>query len=400
MTNLVVALVLAGLAPVLVDLLPRVKVPVAVVEVLLGIVAGPQVLGLLHVDAIVDGLSDFGLAFLFFLAGIELDIGRIRGRPLATAVLGWAGTLVLAVPVALVLHAVGLRAAPLYLTLALATTALGALLPALGDAGQLDTPLGRIVMACGSVGEFLPIVCIALLLTPSTNHLRTVLALNVFVIVVLAGVVLARRWRPARFVRLVRQTMHESGQLGVRVSVLLLLALVWLAAEFGLDVLLGSFAAGVIVAQVISTADEEGRAHLASLQVKFEGIGYGFAIPLFFVATGATFDLRALLGSPAALLMMVGFLALFLVVRGLPSALLARRRRLVPTTAPLLLLTATALPLVVTVTDLAVRAKAMSTQVASALVGAAMLSMLLFPVLALELVKRTGRPAVAAEPAR
>jgi Kef-type K+ transport system membrane component KefB len=296
-------------------------------------------------------------------------------------------SLVAAVAVALVLFAAGLPAAPQYLGLALATTALGTLLPALSDAGELDTGLGRAVMACGAVGEFLPIVGIALVLDSAHRHLRTVLLLDAFVLVVLAAFVVARRWRPARLVRVVRQTLHSSAQLAVRLSVLLLLALIGLAQAFGLDVLLGAFAAGMIVSQVLGTAGEE---LLHAVRGKYEGIGFGFAVPVFFVATGARFDLDALL-HPLTVLLMLGLAGLLLVVRGLPSALLARRTVPGARPVPLLLLTATGLPLVVTITGLGVAAGRMSEAVASALVGAAMLSVLLFPATALVLVRRRGR---------
>jgi len=391
-TNLLIVLALAALAPLVVDLVPRITIPVAVVEVLLGLFLGPQLLGVLHVDRVVNAFSDFGLAMLFFLAGVDVDVRRIRGTPLVTATLGWVLGLGAAMAVATGLYAGGLAATPQYLALALATTALGTLLPALADAGQLDTGLGRSIMACGTVGEFLPIVCIALILDPVHTHLAAVALLNLFVLVVLAAVLVARRWRPHRLVRVVRQTMHSSAQLAVRLSVLLLLALIGLAQVFGLDVLLGAFAAGMIVAQVLGTADP---AFLESLQEKYQGIGFGITIPVFFVATGARFDLAALLGSPLTLVLMVGFVALLMALRGLPSALLARRAGLVDRPVPLLLLTATSLPLVVTITNLGVQDGRMSSPVASALVGAAMLSVLVFPATALVALRRHNEPDAA-----
>lgn len=392
-SNLLLVMLLAVLAPLLADAVPRLIVPVAVVEVLLGIVAGPQVLGIMHVDRAVSGFSEFGLGFLFFLAGMEIDLGRIRGRPLRTATTAWLIGLVAAVGVAAALYAAGLPASPMYLGLALATTALGTLLPALADARQVETRLGRAVMACGAVGEFLPIVGIALVLEPRHQHLRTVLLLNLFVVIILAGVVLARRFRPPRLSRLVHETMHSTGQLAIRLSVLLLLALMALAFAFGLDVLLGAFAAGAIVAQVIGTSEAGDVDNLRALRAKYEGIGFGIVIPVYFLATGARFDLRALLSGPLPVLLMLGFLVLFVVLRGLPSALLARRAGMVARRVPLMLLTATALPLVVTITGLGTGSGNMSGTVASSLVGAAMLSVLVFPSVALGLVRRGSGPA-------
>jgi Kef-type K+ transport system membrane component KefB len=183
--------------------------------------------------------------------------------------------------------------------------------------------------------------------------------------------------------------MHSSGQLAVRLSVVLLLALVALAVAVKLDVILAAFAAGLVVRQAMRDADV--RAFVA----KHEGIGYGVLIPVFFIATGARFDLRALLANPLSLLLMVALLGAFLLARGLPTALLARFVDRGLPGAALATLTATQLPLVVAVTDTAVSHRAMSSAVAAAFVGAGLLSVLLYPVIALAALSRqeagTGR---------
>lgn len=387
LTNLLVAVAVGVAAPLIAHAIPRIAVPVIVVEVLLGILVGPQVLHLMEVDDVVAGFSQFGVAFLFFMAGLEVDLGRIRGRPLRAAGLGWVIGMAAALLVGVGAAAAGLHTAPLYLGLALSTTALGALLPVLSDAGQMEGTLGRVAMACGAVGEFVPIVVIALALNPGQKELRTVVLLNLFVLVVLAAILLSRRWQPTFVARVVRATMRSSGQLAMRMSILLLLGLVTLANLFGLDILLGAFAAGMIVSQVVG-AHEIPDEHLDHLLGKYQGIGFGFAIPIFFVATGARFDLRALLSGVGPVLLMVVFLGLFLLLRGLPSTLLTRRAGLRVPGWPATLLCATALPLVVTITDDGVATHNMPVTVASALVGAAVLSVLVFPAAALALLER------------
>jgi Kef-type K+ transport system membrane component KefB len=394
LTSLAFVFVAAVLSPLIADRVRRVVLPIAVVEVVLGIVAGPQVLDLIHLEPVVLNLSQFGLAFLFFLAGQEVDIERIKGRPASAALVGWAVGFVLALGAATLGHRLGLDATPLDAALAISTTTLGALLPILSDAGQLSSATGRYVMAAGAVGEFVPIVIIAVLLNRTGGALVAVLLLNGFFLVVAAGVVVARRWRPARLSRVIGATMHSSAQLAIRISLLLLVVLVALATRWHLDMLLGAFAAGVMVRQVTGTVrgtDREPDLH--TLEAKFAAIGYGLAVPVFFVVTGAQFDLDALLHDPSSMVLLVVALGLFLLLRGAPTALLAARG------APrgldgraLTLFTATQLPLVIVVTGDAVAAHKMSSAVAAALVGAGMLSMLLFPTLGL---RRLPAPVAA-----
>ncbi len=380
----------AFLAPLIADAIPRVQIPTAVVEIALGIVIGPQVLALATSEPVVVALSQFGLAFLFFLAGFELDVERIRGRPLTLAGLGWAASLLLAAVIAVSFTTLRGGSGALYIGLAMATTALGTLLPILGDAGELDSDLGTHVLAVGAVGEFGPVALMALVFT-GRSGLVSALVLNLFALAVLGSVLIARRWRPKRLSRLIERTMRSSGQVGVRLSILILVALVVLAALFGLDFLLGAFAAGLVVGQAISRLDP---AHpvVESLRQKYEGIGFGVLIPIFFIVSGMQFDLRGLLqGGPIVLLVPV-FAALFLVVRGLPSYLISGRALLPSARPPLALFAATELPLVIAITDRGVVAGELTAPIATAMVGAGMLSVFVFPLLALSARRRGQRP--------
>lgn len=379
--SLLLVLVLALVAPLLSDAVRRFIVPVAVVEVLLGIVFGPHGFGLIRVDGLASALSSFGLLFLFFLAGMEVDFDKIAGRPLRVAAAGWIVSFGIALGVAALLGLGGLEASPLFLGLAMSTTALGALLPILGDTGNGESALGRYVMAAGAVGEFVPIVLYATLLNPHSKPLSAVLALNAFVIVIMAGLWVARKWRPPRLTRLIRDTMHTSGQVAVRLSMVLMAGAAFVAVRFGLEALLGAFAAGVVVAQVLRRADTP--ADAKAVITKYEAVGFGVLIPIYFVITGAQFDLGALLASPWLFALVGAFVVLLFLVRGVPTALLASRRGSGVPVRPLALLTATQLPLVVTITTEAVRDGHMTAGVASAMVGAAMLSLLVFPTLAL-----------------
>jgi Kef-type K+ transport system membrane component KefB len=380
--TLLVVLAVAALAPLLADLPTRVRVPVVVTEILAGIVVGPQVLDLAQPDPLLDALSDIGLAFLFFMAGMEIDPANVRGRPAALAARGWAVSLALGVAVGLLLWASGAIGAPVLVGLALTTTALGALVPILKDAGLTEHRVGRLVLAGGAAGEFGPIVALSIVLAVASGEPWRTVLLVVFAAVAIGAGVLATRARPGRVVRLVEATMHSSGQLALRLSLLLLGGLVVLAGSLGLDVVLGAFSAGFIVGLV--ARGEEAQA----FHVKLDGVGYGFLIPIFFISTGLGFDLDALLESATTLLLVPAFAVLFLLVRGLPAWLLARsdlpeRERL-----SLAFLTASALPLVVAITEVATENGTLAQDDAAALVGAAMLSLLAFPLVATALLRR------------
>jgi len=374
----------AVVAPILVELLRRFRIPGVVVEIALGIIIGPQVLHLAQTTDFIRGLSDLGLTFLMFLAGYEINLQEVKGRPLVKATIGWAISLGLAFAFAFVAVSTGFGLSTLFIGLCLTTTALGTLLPILRDAGVAETRFGAYILAIGTVGEFGPIVAIALLLT-SNNPLSTAVLLVAFVAVALVAALLATRHQPPRVVDVLRRNLHSSAQLPVRVSVLLVVLLVWLAASLNLDVLLGAFAAGIVVR--LFSAGEDGDV----IRVKLEAIGFGFLVPVFFIVSGMNFDLDALRDSPATLLRLPVFLGLFLVVRGVPALLLYRKDVDRSEVMPLALFSATALPLIVVITTLGVQEGRMLPGNAAALVGAGMLSVLIYPLIGFGMLRRAGR---------
>jgi Kef-type K+ transport system membrane component KefB len=382
LATLVIIAAVAALAPILADIPQRARIATVVVEILLGILIGPQVLDIAQPDAFVDFLANLGLAALFFLAGKEIELGRIAGAPLRLAGAGWVIGLVLGVAIGYVLDAAGIISDPEIVGIALVTTALGVLVPILRDSRLTATAFGTMVFAVGAFGELGPIVLLSVFLATDNEALSAVLLLVFSAIAVLTA--LGSAWlRPRRIARLIEETMHASGQLAVRICVLLLFALVYLAVELGQDLILGAFAAGLVLG--FATRDAPG---LDPLWAKLDAIGYGFLIPFFFIRSGMTFDLDGLVETPGALAELPLFLALFLVVRGLPS-LLCRGRVPQGTLAPLALLAASALPLVVAITDVGVRTGRLESSTAASMVGAAMLSVLIFPALALVLLRRS-----------
>ncbi|MET1034548.1 MAG: cation:proton antiporter [Arthrobacter sp.] len=373
---------IAVAAPVLSRLTGRIApVPLVVFEILLGMAVGPSLLGWANPNHAIELLSEFGLAFLFFMAGNEIDFGAIRGRPLRRAAIGWSGSLVLGVGVGLLL-APGLDVAVI-VGIALTTTALGTIMPVLRDAGLLARPFGRSAVAVGAVGEFGPLLAISLFLS-GRRPAEALAVVVVFAAVTGAAIFLAGRGGHTRLHRLVTETLHTSGQFAVRIAILVIVALVTLSIVMGLDMLLGAFAAGVLGRLVLREASDADR-HL--VESKLEAVAFGFLVPIFFITTGLTFDLAALTSSTSTLLLVPVFLAALLVARGIPSALAAPPGATARQHAALGLFGATALPLVVAITDIGVAEGVLETATASALVGAGMLSVLVFPLVALGLLR-------------
>ena len=386
-------LVLIGLAavfaPIIAEGLRRfVAVPEVVIQILLGIMLGPYVLNLAHSNNIVTALSDFGLTYLMFLAGTELDLATMRQGHLGRAAGSWATSLVLALAVGVVLRATGLVLDHVVVALCLTTTALGTLLPILHDAGVLRTPVGPSILSVGAIGEFGPIVAVAVLLTNRDPRL-TFLLLAVFVALAVVAALLAMQVHPPRFVALLRRHLHSTAQLPVRISVLLVILLVYLALKLSLDVLLGAFAAGVVVRLFIKGEDS------APITSKLEAIGFGFLIPIFFIESGINFDLHALIHMPKVLLLVPMFTVIFLFTRGLPTWAFFRGVLTKVEARTLAVLSATGLPIIVVITTLGVSEHRMKPQNAAALVAAGMLSVLVYPLVGLRWLGKGAKEASA-----
>jgi Kef-type K+ transport system membrane component KefB len=378
---------LAGLTAALLE--KRIAIPVVVIELLLGIVVGPDVLGIAQPDSFTDFFSNLGLGMLFFFAGYEIDFRRIEGRPLRLAILGWVLSLALAYTVGGLLALAGIVLSLLYTGSALATTAIGTLIPVLRDAGELPTRFGTFLLAAGAVGEFGPILLVTLVLAGGQPIQEAAILVAFVAIAVVVAIVAVRSTHVGW--PLMERTLEASSQVAVRLSVLMIFGLVALAYELGLDLLLGGFVAGLITRMALKGREVE------LFESKLTAIGYGFFIPFFFIVSGIKFDLDALLSSPETLYKVPLFLALFFLVRGGPALLLyrgvlkERRDRLA-----LGFYSATELPLVVAITTIAVDGGHMRSSTAASLVGAAMLSTFAFPLVAMSL--RKGRAGMDLEP--
>lgn len=378
---LLVVLFVAAMAPLFNELPIRLRLPLVVLELVFGMVVGPHGLDLVSTQGHLKMLSALGLSFLFFLAGMELDFSALKGPPLRLGALGWLLSIALAMVTTHALDSVGLVSDPLLVAVALSTTAIGTLLPILREAGELDTRFGRFVLGAGAIGEFGPIVLFSLIMAGDQGLVMRSGLLATFVLIALACAGLFLRIRPPHVVDVLSRGLMSTNQLPIRMSMLLLGGLVVLADVLGLDILLGAFAAGTLVGLVARGPGTE------AFHTKLDAIGFGFLIPIFFVTSGAQMDLPALFASANSIARVPLFLLLLLVVRGAP-ALLYRNELDAGDQRLLALFSATSLPLIVVITEVGKASGKMQSANAAALVGAGILSVLIFPLIGLTLRKR------------
>lgn len=387
-----VIFVIAVAAPLLAQTRLGSRVPVVVIEVLLGVLIGPHVLQLIDNNDFLATMRSIGMAAVMFMAGMEIDFNRIQGKPLSFAVRGWFSSVVLAGVVVAVLHVIPDVQAPMMVVIALTTTGLGTLLPILRDSGQLEAPFGRMMLAAGTLGEVGPIVAASLVLSSRYSTWQEFLFLLVFLGLVALAAAIGVGARPPKVIALLSRTMHASTQLPVRLSLMILGALILIANEFGFEAVFGAFAAGMIVG--LATRGPDGEA----FRLKIDAVGFGWFAPFFYVGTGIAFDVGALTRDVPTMLLLPTFLALFLLVRGLP-VLLYRRDLAKGELLPFALSTSvTSLGLVVVITHVGLQTNHISPDIARALVGAALLSLLVFPTLSRILLSRAQAVASPIHP--
>jgi len=382
LANLLVVVAVAVVAPLTVGFAPRLRVPAVVLEIIGGVIIGPSGFGWVHADLPVAILALFGLAFLLFLAGLEIDVHQLRGRLLRFAVLGYLATLVLGGGAGAAFTAAGWVSQPLLLAITLSATSLGLVVPVLKDAGQVHSQVGQTALAAASIADFAAIVLLSLFFSAGGSAGAKVVVLGAFAgLVAVTGLVVSGAARSMRLGQVLVRLQDTTAEIRVRFAVLLLVAFTVLAERFGLESILGAFLAGAIVGLV----DRDSASH-PNFRVKLEAIGYGFLIPVFFVSSGIRLNLTGLLHSPSALARVPLFLLALLAVRGLPALLRLRASGARPTAA-LGLLQATSLPFIVTATQIGVVLGKLSSVTAAALVCAGLLSVLIFPLLALTILR-------------
>jgi Kef-type K+ transport system membrane component KefB len=384
--------------PLALGLAPGLRLPAIALEIVAGIVIGPAGLGWVEPDAAVELMALVGLAFLLFVAGLEVDYERLRGRILRLTGSAWLVSFALALLVGFVLELSGLVSSPLLLAVALAATGLGVVIPILKDAGRLSTTFGRVVVAGCSIAEIATLVLLSIFFSgESSSFGSTLVLLGIF-----AGFVLATAFallfaeHSSRLSGTLRRLQDTTAQIRVRGTFVLLVFFVVIAEEFGLEAILGTFMAGAILTLVDR---DQGMTH-PEFRRKLEAVAFGVFIPFFFVTSGLRFDLDALFAGTETIARVPVFLVALLFVRGVPVLLY---RGLIAGKAMLLsaaLLQATSISFLVVVAEIGLELELLSEGSAAALVAAGLLSVVLFPLAALTLLRRVtpGRARATVSP--
>jgi Kef-type K+ transport system membrane component KefB len=391
--SLMGVLVVAAIAftvPLVLGLAPTLRLPSVVLEIVAGIVIGPAILGLVEVDLPLQVLALLGLAFLLFLAGLEIDLDRLRGARLRRAAAGFVISLAVALGIGLGLYAAGLIQAPLLVAIILSSTSLGIVIPVIADAGQSNTTLGQLVIAGSSIADFGAIILLSLFFSGDSSSVgSTLLLIGGFVVLVIAtGLALAEVEHSSRLSAALARLQDSSAQIRVRGAFLLLIGLVVIAQLFGLEVILGAFFAGA----ALRLLDRDEMMTHTGFHAKLQAVGFGVFIPFFFVTSGMQLDVRALLSGGPVLALVPVFLLSLLLVRGSPAALY---RPMVGSRGSLAagLLQATSLPFIVAATGIGMELGIVSPAIGAAMVVAGLLSVVLFPFGALTLLRGGGKPA-------
>jgi Kef-type K+ transport system membrane component KefB len=386
--SLLVVVAIAFAAPFVLGLFPSVRLPSPVLEIVAGIVVGPAVLGWAHNDQTVGVMATIGLAFLLFLAGLEIEFGKLRGQVLRLTGLGFAISFAIAVASGFVLKGAGVVQTPLLVGIILCATSLGVIIPVLKDAGEISSTFGQLLVAAGSIADFGAIILLSAFFSGEGGTGSTLILIgSLFGIAAAVYLFVRRAERSKAIMRDLVRLQDTTAQIRVRGAVVLMIGFAALAEQFGLEAILGAFAAGA----VLTLVDQDRQMTHPLFRAKLESMGFGFFVPVFFVATGLKFDLNALLDHPSNLVKVPIFLTALLLARGLPA--FVYRHAIGGDRAVIAgVLQATSLPFIVAATTIGVEMGLMSTAESSALVAAGLLSVLLFPLTGLTLLKRVGAP--------
>jgi len=382
--DLLVVVAIAFVAPFVLGLFPSVRLPSPVLEIVAGIVVGPAVLNWAQYDETVSVMATIGLAFLLFLAGIEIEFQKLRGQVLRLTSIGFALSLAIGVVVGFGLKAAGVVQTPLLVAIILSATSLGVIVPVLKDAGQISSTFGQLVIAAGSIADFGAIILLSAFFSGHGSTGSTLLLIGCLFALAAAVFVFVRgAERSTAVMNALLRLQDTTAQIRVRAAVVLLVGFAALAQKFGLEAILGAFAAGA----VLTLVDQDREMTHPLFRTKLESMGFGFFVPVFFVATGLKFNLNALLDHPSNLVKVPIFLAALLAVRGLPA--IAYRKALDRDQVVVAgVLQATSLPFIVAATTIGVDMGLMGSAESAALIAAGLLSVLLFPLIGLTLLKR------------
>jgi Kef-type K+ transport system membrane component KefB len=387
--ELVIVLAVAAAIPLLLGLLPRLHVPAALVEIVAGVAIGPVVLSWVHTDDAISVLAVLGLSFLLFLAGFEVDVHRFRGKVGRQVAVGLMASVILAGGIAVAFATSGMRGGP-FIAIALMATSLGMMLPVLADAGALHRPIGIIAVAGASAGEVAAVVALSLGAGGKDMALsgRLLLLALLVALLIAIGAVIVGAEHVGRIAGVINRLADTTAQIRIRLTVLLVAGFALAAEGLGFEAILGAFLAGIL----IRTLDPDPKISHPRYPVKLEAIGFGLLIPVFFIASGINLDVTSLIENPSALAGVPVFVLALLIVRGLP--VLAFRPQLSGKELVAVgLLQATSLQFLLTVSTIGTAMGIVEEATAAALVAAGVVSVLIFPSLAVRLLTSSDTSA-------
>ena len=384
-TNLLIVAAVAFAAPLALGFAPALRLPAVVLEIVAGIVIGPSGLGWVEIDLPVDILAVLGLAFLLFLAGLEIDPTRIRGRTLRLTGIGFLLSFAIGVGAGLLLHAGGFVKSPLLIGVILSSTSLGVIVPVLKDSDNIASEFGQLVVAASSIADFGAIILLTLFFSgqaSSSTTSKLVLLGGFALVIALLALALRGAERLRRLSAVLVRLQDTTAEIRVRGALVLLVGFAALAENLGLETILGAFAAGAVLSLVDR---DEGMTH-PQFRLKLEAVGFGVFIPIFFVTSGLRFDLGALFASAGTVARVPLFLLALVAARGLPALLyrdaIGSRKAIVAG-----LLQATSLPFIVAATMIGQDLGLITEASSAALIAAGLLSVVIFPITSLALLR-------------
>ena len=385
--NLAAVAAVAFVAPLLLGLAPALRVPSVLLEIGAGVALGPSVLGWVEADAAVNVLSLIGVGFLLLLAGLEIEVDRLRGAVLRLALTGFAVSFGIAVVVGYGLDAVGVVGAPFLVAVILSATSLAVVLPLLKDTGLAGSPFGQMVIAAASIADVATVIMLSLFFSEETAGVGVRLALFALfgIVCVGAGIAIAVGARVPSLSAALLRLQDTTAQIRVRGAFVLLMVFSILAQRFGLEAILGTFLAGML----LKLADRDDAMTHSHFHEKLTEAGFGFFIPVFFVASGLRLDAGALVSDSSTLLHVPVLVVSLYVIRGLPAllyrGLLGGRRALAAG-----LLQSTTLSFVLIASQIGQELGLLGPSDVAALTAAALVSVLVNPVVALAVLGVSG----------
>ncbi len=331
---LLVVAAIAWLTPIILSVFKLKKIPIVIIEIILGFVAGKFLFGGLSSESfvILDFLALFGFLFLMFLGGLEIDVDQILAslprrrltvsrflkNPLLVGLSQFAMAIVLSYAASFALAQLVDIPSIWYFSLIMVTTSVAIVLPVLKDRGEIGSRFGQMVIIAAAVADILSIILFTFTAFIIKNgfHYKLLYIIALFILFFVFYLLISKLKDIPIFKKLSYQLSQAASQIRIRGALLTILIFVVISQYIGKEVvLLGAFLSGLLLSTMLHR-------ERSLMLIKLDGMGFGFFIPFFFIMVGANFDPKALAEFDSSL---IGFLILLLVslfaIKVLPSLL-------------------------------------------------------------------------------